>query len=388
MAVNETFWFCMGALVAAALAFVVPLLWRSLSATRRSLRYATLAAFIGAFTLGSLWMYEELGTPPSRDPASAHRMDAGETARPADSLLEATRKLADRLRSQGGSDAEWELLAASYESAGDAAAAAAARDHRVANTAPANAAAETWSAQAEQARRERRFDAAKAAFEQGIERDEMTADTWADYADALAAQAGSLQGAPVAAIEKALQLDPQHRKALWLRASLAIEARRYADALADWRRLRAAIPDESPDARIVDANIEEARALAKEPAKPAAANRGAMVSGEVAIDPALAARLQPGFTLFIYAKAADRPGPPLAVIRRPATGFPVRFSLDDSHAMMPDRRLSAFDRVIVEARVSASGDAASKSGDLAAPGTLVDPHRSPTIKLTLSKVIG
>ncbi len=89
----------------------------------------------------------------------------------------------------------------------------------------------------------------------------MTADGWADYADAKASVDGRLAGEPARYIAAALALDPQHPKALWLQASLAHEERRDADALATWRRLQALVPPGSTDARIIEANAAEAARL-------------------------------------------------------------------------------------------------------------------------------
>jgi cytochrome c-type biogenesis protein CcmH len=92
----------------------------------------------------------------------------------------------------------------------------------------------------------------------------MTADAWADFADALASSnpSGSLRGEPAKAIDRALALDPKHAKALWLKASLAHEERRYQDALVAWQQLLALVPPGSSDARIIQANIDEDRRLA------------------------------------------------------------------------------------------------------------------------------
>jgi cytochrome c-type biogenesis protein CcmH len=90
----------------------------------------------------------------------------------------------------------------------------------------------------------------------------MSADTWADYADAQASLAGKLAGEPAKAIDNALALDPRHTKALWLKASLAHEQRRYKDALTTWQQLLTLVPPGSSDARIVEANMAEASRLA------------------------------------------------------------------------------------------------------------------------------
>jgi cytochrome c-type biogenesis protein CcmH len=55
---------------------------------------------------------------------------------------------------------------------------------------------------------------------------------------------------------------------------------------------------------------------------------------------------------------------PLAIIRHTASGLPFTFTLDDSSAMAPQLRISGFKQVIVGARISASGEATPRSGDL------------------------
>jgi cytochrome c-type biogenesis protein CcmH len=126
--------------------------------------------------------------------------------------------------------------------------------------------AQEWLVLAATRRRNRDYAGAREAYLQVIQRNAMTADSWADYGDALASMpGGSLGGDAEAAIQRALTLDPKHPKALWLEASHAYEEHRYADALIYWKRLRAALPDDSPDGAIVDANIAESAQLAGTP---------------------------------------------------------------------------------------------------------------------------
>ena len=64
---------------------------------------------------------------------------------------------------------------------------------------------------------------------------------------------------------------------------------------------------------------------------------------------------------------------PLAVIRKQVKDLPLSFELDDSMAMMPGRELSSFARVVVGARISKSGSATPKSGDLEGSSRAVAP---------------
>jgi len=90
----------------------------------------------------------------------------------------------------------------------------------------------------------------------------------------------------------------------------------------------------------------------------------ASVAGTVSLAPALAAKVAPSDTVFIFARAAEGPRMPLAILRKQVKDLPAAFTLDDSMAMAPNFALSKFPSVVVGARVSKSGNAAPQTGDL------------------------
>jgi cytochrome c-type biogenesis protein CcmH len=90
----------------------------------------------------------------------------------------------------------------------------------------------------------------------------------------------------------------------------------------------------------------------------------------VSVAEALAGKFGPDDTLFVYAQALEGPPMPLAIVRQRAADLPVEVTLDDSMAMMPAMKLSAFPRVKLQARISKSGNAQPESGDLT--GLLLD----------------
>ncbi len=67
--------------------------------------------------------------------------------------------------------------------------------------------------------------------------------------------------------------------------------------------------------------------------------------------------------IFVYAKAKQGPRMPLAAQRMTLAELPATVLLDDSMAMVAGMNLSAFEQLVVSARVTKSGSAIAQSGD-------------------------
>ena len=119
-----------------------------------------------------------------------------------------------------------------------------------------------WRAEATKLRQAKQFAEAREVYARIVGAAPNDADAWADLADATAAAAGGDLNSAATAIDRALRLNAEHPKALWLKASLELQDKRYASAVDLWQRLLAQLPGDSNDARIVSANLEEARGLA------------------------------------------------------------------------------------------------------------------------------
>ena len=201
---------------------------------------------------------------------------------------------------------------------------------------------------------------------------------------------GKLDGASAQYLGEALQRDPDHPKALWLQASLLHEQKHYAQAVEVWRHLASVLPADSSDSKIIAANIAEALRLSgNADASPAVVTTGtAQINGTIDIDPKLRAKAGAGQTLFVFAKSVDSPGPPLAVVRTTVGQWPIKFSLNDSQAMMPQRKLSDFHAVTVEARISANGQPLAQPGDLHGVTGTLDPKSDKPVHVVIGEVIG
>jgi cytochrome c-type biogenesis protein CcmH len=214
----------------------------------------------------------------------------------------------------------------------------------------------------------RRFDDAAQAYAQAAKRAPDSPHVLTDYADALAMARGqSLQGEPEALVLRALKIDPNHHKALALAGSAAMERNDAANAIPYWEKLATLIPPDGEMARDIQASIREARAMAQGGAKLAEQKAAASgVTGTVTLAPALQGKVSANDTLFVFARTAGNDGPrmPLALLKRKAGDLPLQFTLDDSMAMSPAGKLSASPKIIVSARISKSGEAMPRAGDL------------------------
>ena len=113
---------------------------------------------------------------------------------------------------------------------------------------------------------------------------------------------------------------------------------------------------------------------------------GGMVEGNIKLDPKLAKQAKPEDTVFIFARAAKGPRMPLAVLRTKVSELPMKYRLDESMAMQPGMDLSHFDKVVVVARISASGDAMPKSGDFEGTSKTVNVGKDQA-DITINKVL-
>ena len=232
-----------------------------------------------------------------------------------------------------------------------------------------------------------RFPEASRAYVRAIALSPGNAQLLADHADVLAMMQGrSAAGEPTRLVEQALQIDPNNLKALALAGSGAFERKDFAKAIAYWSKARQLAPPQSEFAVSLDRSLAQAREAAPNAASAAASGTSATalradatagaasnasdasdasaVAGRVILAPALAARAAPTDTVFIFARAAEGPRMPLAILKRQVSELPVSFTLDDSMAMAPEMKLSKFAAVVVGARISKSGQATPMAGDL------------------------
>lgn len=297
-------------------------------------RRAPALALAALLPIAAVLIYVQVGTPRALDPAaltaSAAHTDQKFTREQVDEMLA---QLAARLANEPDNLEGWVLLGRSYAALA-------------------------------------RYPEAVTALRRAVALKGDDPDLLVDYADVMAMAAGQrLEGEPLQLLEKALAIDPDHGKALALAGTAAYERGDFAGAVQRWERLLERVPADSESARAIQASIGEARARGGIAAPPAAAPQAqdaaaGRIAGVVTIAPELAAKVAPDDALFVYARAVQGPPMPLAVQKLKVRDLPARFALDDSMSMAPGMTLSRHPQVVLQARVSKSGEATPRSGDL------------------------
>jgi cytochrome c-type biogenesis protein CcmH len=262
---------------------------------------------------------------------------------------------------------------------------------------------------------ERALDALEKAYSLSPE----NPDVLITYAEAIAANNDSnLAGRPAELIQAALKIDPKHSSARWLEGLASFQANDFALAAEQWSELATTFDQQGKEATELRRYINEARTRAgidpeqaprpesipsaeagrdtTPPAQSASGEKGQVLSEQpaasasVTVEVSLAETLWPkadgNDSVFIYAKAIAGPPMPLAAHRARVGDLPLTVTLDDSMAMTPTMKLSGFPEVTVGARITKSGQAIPRSGDLEGEVSPVQPGQAGTVKVVIDRV--
>jgi len=210
-------------------------------------------------------------------------------------------------------------------------------------------------------------------------------DFLADYAEIMAMNAGNrLQGPPRKLLDLALKKNKSHIKSLWLLGHAELQLGHNKQAVAYWKRLLKVLPAGDEAVATVKQYIAQVEGRPTEPAQPTGTAR---LTVKVQLAKSVIARAQPEDSVFIFARAAEGPRMPLAIVRKQVKDLPITVTLDDSMAMTPQMTLSKFDQVVVGARVSRSGNALAQSGDIQGLSGAVSSGRKQPVTITIDSVV-
>ncbi|MEH6685697.1 MAG: c-type cytochrome biogenesis protein CcmI [Halopseudomonas sabulinigri] len=173
------------------------------------------------------------------------------------------------------------------------------------------------------------------------------------------ANGNQLDPESVAALDKALELQPNNPTALGLLGIAAFEAGDYNGSIGYWERLLQATEPGSQGAQAIQGGIDRARermAAAGDTA-PVEQEQGPAIRLTVSVAPELMAQLDPNSSVFVFAREPNGPPMPLIAKRLTLSQLPLDITLTQADAMLPGVTLSAEQSLQLVARVSPTGDA-------------------------------
>ncbi len=291
------------------------------------------------------YVYLTIGTPEAIDPANRQakapvQQTAQPAAREAPDIQDVIARIEERLQQQPDDAVGWFMLGRAHMTAGD-------------------------------------FPEAVEAIRKSYSLNDQEPEVMIRLADAIAmSQGGSMAGEPEPLLQRALAMQPNNPQGLWLLGMAQSERRDSKAAISTWESLVPLLQDDQQSqlevARLLKvergvlaaADQATGAAVDESPATKAPAEQPLALTVNVTLPDGIAADLAADTTVFVYAKAANGPPMPLAVARRTLADIPFSVTLSDQDAMLPAMKLSGFERVVVGARLSRSGNAIAEPGDI------------------------
>ena len=325
-----------------------------------------LAVFV---VVGSVAIYQRIGTPAALDPAAtaprtAQQQPGGQSA---PDLAASIENLRQRLEENPDDVDGWLLLGRSYGSLND-------------------------------------FPSARAAYSRALQLapDEPMVMQLLGQAIVLSGDpAGGLPREAEMLFEQALERDPNAQIALFFTGFAAMNRGDESTAVDRWSRLYATLDPASDQAAelrrlLTEAGLDPTALASATPSTPATESApsapaddtdGPSLNVSISVSDSLLDEVDPGDTLFVFARAAQGPRMPLAIQRLTAGQLPLTITLDSSMGMTPAMSLSTFPEVVVGARISKSGNATPQPGDMQALSTPIPNNYAETVSLVINETL-
>ncbi|MEJ6655210.1 MAG: c-type cytochrome biogenesis protein CcmI [Pseudomonas sp.] len=209
---------------------------------------------------------------------------------------------------------------------------------------------------------DQRPDKSAEAFANSLQRIGERPEVLAQLAQArFFANNNHLDSESVAALDRALALNPNEPTALGLLGIAAFESGEYAGAISYWKRLMAGMPPGSEGAKAIQGGIDRAQERlqasgASTADADAAVDQPAHVKVRIELADDVAAQFADDAVVFVSARDPDGPPMPLFAQRLGKGQLPTEVTLDSGDALIPGVEMQQGQVLQLSARISATGD--------------------------------
>jgi cytochrome c-type biogenesis protein CcmH len=167
---------------------------------------------------------------------------------------------------------------------------------------------------------------------------------------------------PVSLIKQALEIDSKSPDALYLAGMFAVSQQDFKLAKQLWQRAMSVLPKDSEDARAVQNMLLELQAVNAKQSFIQEINHDKNIQVSVNLSEKIIKQQGNDF-IMIYAKSAQGRPMPIAIQKIRVKDFTGQITLSDKDSVMPTRKLSSHDKVIVVVRISRTGRAMRQPKD-------------------------
>ncbi len=354
----------------------------TVAATNTAKKQPVLAIILVVFLpVMSILLYLQLGMPQATDTAFVASQQQPQQEASA-SIEDLTEQLKARIDKNGGSVQDWTMLARAHKYMGE-------------------------SVQAEK------------AFVVALQHDENNAQLMLELAEMMALNNSRLFNAESRELVlKAYALEPDNANALWFAGVAEYQANNYRAAIDHLLSLLPSARDDEEVLQSIIAMISRSRleliaagkdmpeleamlgmSKTMEPVatevSATAADQSVIATAEtmtslnvtVNISDEIRKKFSANDVIFVYAKAKQGPRAPLAAQRITLAELPATIVLDDSMAMIEGMNISAFDQLVISARVSKSGTALAQSGDYIGSRDFKNNKTTASIKVVIDTAV-
>ena len=349
-------------------------------------RHPAIALSISVFVpMLALLLYLQLGMHSASDEAQMATQSApqSEAQKQAASIEEMTAKLRARIEEKGGTVEEWTMLARAYKFLGQ-------------------------------------LQLAADAYAVALKEDSNNAQLMLERAEVLALNnQRQFDDTSRALVMRAYELEPNNPNVLWFAGYAEFQYGNYRQAIDLLTRLMPMAHNEEEVIKSIVSIISQSRlklvaagedvppvetliaeAMAKAPATaaltrpqpPQQAAKSDAASAtrllvSVDVSDAVRSKFNANDAVFVYAKVKQGPRMPLAVQKMTLADLPATVTLDDSMAMTQGMNLSAFDALVVSARVTKTGSAIAVSGDYIGQQDVQNNKTETTLSIVIDKPV-
>ena len=223
---------------------------------------------------------------------------------------------------------------------------------------------------------------------------------WGTVEEGRIYRSGRIDEASVAMLQRAVELEPEHQKGLWLLGIAAAQDGDLERAVSLWESLLGLLEPGSGVAQSVQQQIDEANTRLGRPSAPAVADTAsepAPASGtggwsgtpvRVAASESTANLIPTGAVLCVIIRSpGPAVGPPLGVRRVIDPILPLDITITDGDSMLEERKISLESEIQLQARISLSGSPSASTGDWQSAPVTVALDAANTVELIIDQQV-